>query len=99
MTNFANGDSGSERAYNYYAEQAAAEADAASEWMRENGPFETEEEADAAYADAKAEWQDELYREEDRYSVADYIRDEQEAMLDAMESSMGIEPRGWEDSY
>lgn len=37
--------------------------------------------------------------EPDPESVAQAIYDDQCAELDALESSMGIEPRGWEDSY
>jgi hypothetical protein len=36
---------------------------------------------------------------DDGLTDADYIRWEQEAQLDQMEANMGIEPRGWEDSY
>lgn len=37
--------------------------------------------------------------EDDEPTVADYIRWEQQAMLDQMEADMGIEPAGWEDCY
>jgi hypothetical protein len=69
MTNYANGDTGSDRAYDYEREVREAAIDAQNEWIRENGPFETEDEADAAYADAKREWEEETYREEQRYEA------------------------------
>lgn len=57
MTNYANGDTGSDRAYD--AEQEAREVaiDAKNQWIVENGPFETEEEADLAYDEWVAELQ------------------------------------------
>lgn len=37
--------------------------------------------------------------EDDAESIAAWGLVEQEAQLDALESSYGIEPRGWQDSY
>lgn len=57
MSTYANGDTGSDRAYDYEAQVRDAAIDAKNEWIRENGPFETEDEADDAYYAAKAEWE------------------------------------------
>lgn len=67
MTTYANGDTGSERAHDYEREARDAAIDEKNEWIVENGPFESEDEADQAFADAKAEWQDEMYRDDLRH--------------------------------
>lgn len=67
MTNYANGDTGSDRAYDYEQVVRDIATENKNEWIRENGPFETEEEADEAYYMAVAEWREETYREEMRY--------------------------------
>lgn len=46
----------------------------------------------------RAEWSPDDDHPEGEYDTTDWIRRDQEAELDAMEYSMGIEPRGWQDS-
>lgn len=77
MSTYANGDTGSDRAYDYEREARDAAIDAKNEWIIENGPFDSEDAADEAYAEAQAEWQAEMYRDDERaafYAEAEMAR-------------------------